>query len=475
VDLKNSASTAADKEQPGNLLFEHGNVQSAVKIAAGSDASRSGQAGSFLFLQGPNGWFFNHLATRLKRRGHAIHRVNFNGGDRVFWRLPGAVDFRGNAEQWPTFLGKLLTDCGITDIILFGDCRPLHRAAIALAHRLGKRVHVFEEGYLRPNWITLEADGVNGNSSMTKNPRWFFEAAAGVGGWSPGLPVTGHFARRAAEDVLYTLSTLFLMWRFPSYRTHKPWHPLAEYAAGARRFPLTPLTRRRNAALQQQVPNSGRQYYLFPLQLDADAQVRFHSPFGRMAPAIKTVIESFARAAPADALLVLTEHPLDTGLVPLERLSRDYADGAGVGERVIYLRGGTSEALLTGCRGMVTINSTMGVPALTVGVPVMAMGHAIYDMPELTFQGGLDDFWCNGTAPNAALFDAFRRVLVAQTQVNGGFYSDTGLRLAVEGAVTRLEAALTSYAVSPPAYDEIPANMSWAVKSGHEEIGRAHV
>jgi capsular polysaccharide export protein len=115
----------------------------------------------------------------------------------------------------------------------------------------------------------------------------------------------------------------------------------------------------------------------------------------------------------------------------------------------------------------------MGVPALTVGVPVMAMGHAIYDMPELTFQGGLDDFWCNGTAPNAALFDAFRRVLVAQTQVNGGFYSDTGLRLAVEGAVTRLEAALTSYAVSPPAYDEIPANMSWAVKSGHEEENHA--
>jgi capsular polysaccharide export protein len=42
---------------------------------------------SFLFLQGLASWFFDRLGRALIERGHAVHRVNFNGGDRLFWRL----------------------------------------------------------------------------------------------------------------------------------------------------------------------------------------------------------------------------------------------------------------------------------------------------------------------------------------------------------------------------------------------------
>jgi capsular polysaccharide export protein len=401
----------------------------------------------YLFLQGPIGPFFSRLAGRLKAQGYSVHRINFNGGDRVFWRHPGALDFRGSAEQWPAFFAEQLVLRRITDIVLFGDCRPLHRIATRLAHRQGVRVHVFEEGYLRPNWITLEGGGVNRNSSMPRQPEWFKEAAVSLAAWNPGVPVFSNFVRRAAEDVLYNLSNLLLAWRFPGYRTHKPWHPLVEYAAGARRFPLSRLTRRRNAVLLQQIMDGGRPYYLFPLQLDADSQIRFHSPFGRMAPAIEKVIDSFARRAPAEAQLVITEHPLDTGHVPLRRIALEYAAAAGVGGRVVYLQSGSPEQLLRRSLGVITVNSTVGILALTFGVPVVAMGHAIYDMPGLTFQGGLDDYWNGRKAPDAAVFDAFRRVLAARTQVNGGFYSDTGLALAVDGAVVRLDSAVRDYPV----------------------------
>ncbi len=406
-------------------------------LAPGLKASRR----NYLFLQGPIGSFFSRLAARLKSQGHGVHRINFNGGDRVFWKLPGAFDFRGTVEQWPGFLTELLALREITDVVLFGDCRPPHRVATRLARRHGIRVHVFEEGYLRPNWVTLESGGVNKNSSMPLDPEWFKSTACSVGQWDGGVPVLSSFVRRAAEDVVYNLSTVLSAWRYPAYRTHKPWHPLAEYAAGAKRFPLKPWTRRRKAALLQQIFDGGRPYYLFPLQLDADSQIRFHSPFGRMAPAIRKVIDSFALSAPADALLVITEHPLDTGLVELGRITRDYAAAAGVAERVVYLQGGSPDELVKGSVGVVTVNSTMGILALTFGVPVVAMGYAIYDMPGLTFQGGLDDFWSRGTAPDAAAFDAFRRVVAARTQVNGGFYSDMGLTLAVDGALARFELA----------------------------------
>jgi capsular polysaccharide export protein len=72
-------------------------------------------------------------------------------------------------------------------------------------------------------------------------------------------------------------------------------------------------------------------------------------------------------------------------------------------------------------------------------------------LPGLTFQGGLDEFWNGAPKPDAALFDAFRRVLVARSVVRGGFFSEEGLRAAVEGAVARLEAAPLSWQARPRA------------------------
>ena len=58
---------------------------------------------AFLFLQGMATRFFERLGHALAARGHAVHRVNFNGGDQAFWRLRGAVDFRGREHEWPEF------------------------------------------------------------------------------------------------------------------------------------------------------------------------------------------------------------------------------------------------------------------------------------------------------------------------------------------------------------------------------------
>src|SRR5260370_35504987 len=87
----------------------------------------------FLFLQGMATRFFERLGRTLADRGHAVHRVNFNGGDRAFWRLPGAVDFGGLAHRGPEVLERLVGGRGVRYIILFVDCRPLHPAATPFA------------------------------------------------------------------------------------------------------------------------------------------------------------------------------------------------------------------------------------------------------------------------------------------------------------------------------------------------------
>ena len=396
--------------------------------------------------------FFEHLAAELAARGHGVHRVNFNGGDRVFWRLPNSVDFCGREYEWPHFLDQLITERAVSDLILFGDCRPLHRAAIRLAAERRVLVHVVEEGYVRPNWITFEEGGVNGNSSLPRDPDWYRERARDLPPWQPPPPVPGQFRRRAFEDVLYNFASMAAVLHFPHYRTHRPYYQLIEYAGWLRRLVLMRRAERRAAAAIETL--TGDPIYFFPLQLDCDYQMRVHSPFRATHLAIDFVLRSFARHAPSTSTLAVKLHPLDSGLVDWVSIVGHIAAEQSVGERVTVLDGGDLSKLLAQCHAVVTVNSTVGSQALANGKPVIALGQAMYDLPGLTYQGDLDRFWTEAAPPDMDLFDALRRVLAAQCMVPGSFFNETGLRMAVEAAVERLEAAHAYPARRSPA-DEL--------------------
>jgi capsular polysaccharide export protein len=408
------------------------------------------RARTFLFLQGPVGAFFSRLAAALAGRGHGIRRIHFNGGDRACWHAGNAVDFRGSAGQWRPFLVQVLRDAAITDLVLFGDCRPLHREAIALARERHLTVHVFEEGYLRPSWITLEQGGVNRASPLPRDAQAYRDLSRLVPELAPSARFRSTFAQRAFADIAYNLASLLLAWRYPHYRTHKPWHPLKEYRHGAPRFIAGAWRRRRAAGEVEQILGGGAPYYVFPLQLDGDAQIRFHSRYGHMQPAIEEVIASFAAHAPAETALVITEHPLDWGVLALEPVVRAAAQERGIADRVRFLPGGSPDALLRSSQGIVTVNSTVGLHALALGISVKALAAPLYDLPGLCCQAPLDGFWREPTRPDAELVGCFRRVVAAHSQIHGGFHGREAIQLAAEEAAQRLcgSAVLRSQAMA---------------------------
>ena len=121
----------------------------------------------FLFLQGPHGPFFGQLGGMLHTAGAGIWRVGFNMGDAVFWPDRARyVAYRGRGDEWPGFVAALLDEKAVTDLVVYGDTRPVHAAAIRAARARGITVHVFEEGYLRPYWVTYERGGANGHSPI---------------------------------------------------------------------------------------------------------------------------------------------------------------------------------------------------------------------------------------------------------------------------------------------------------------------
>ncbi|GLK80180.1 capsule biosynthesis protein [Methylopila turkensis] len=393
---------------------------------------------TFLFLQGLASPFFRRLGRTLARKGYGVERINLNLGDRLFWTLPGAADYRGRFENWRSYLAKFMDERGVTDLVLFGDGRPYHRVAIATAQLRGVNVHVFEEGYIRPDWITMEAGGVNGFSSLPREPEAIRALARALPEQSRPAPIRGDMRTRTLWDVIYNSANTFFPYLYPSYRRYRPHHPYVEYAGWVARLLRSKAETKRAEAVQASVADGKTPYFLLPLQLDSDYQIRLHSPFSAMNEVVNLVARSFASHAPAEAKLIVKLHPLDNGLVNRRRTTSVTARKTDLGDRLIFIDGGHMPTLIEGSRGVVVVNSTVGTQALHHIKPVVALGQAIYDMPGLTHQGSLESFWTAPTPPDPELAADFRRVVIARTQLNGGFYSRESVEIAVANVVERL-------------------------------------
>jgi capsular polysaccharide export protein len=402
----------------------------------------SGTQRTFLFLQGLSTPFFVRLADQIAERGHRVERVNLSGGDKVFWPRLGAVNYRGRFADWRSFLGSFLHERGVSDVILFGDCRPYHRVAVDLARSRGIAVHVFEEGYFRPDWITLEHGGTNGHSLLPREPEAYLAEAALMGeGEIAARAVSGGISRRVRWEMLNQIATMLMAPLYPHYRRHRSHHPLTEMCGWLSRLAKRPFERRYAARLSGYLEAERPPYYLLPLQLETDYQIRRHSRFKSMAHVMEVTLESFARGAPKNSLLIVKLHPLDNGLANFRKQARRIAKRLKLGERVLVMDGGHLPTLLSHCRGVVVVNSTTGLSALHHGRPVTVLGSAIFDLPGLTFKGSFDRFWKWAKAPDPELFKAFRRVVITKAQVNGSFFTYEGLDLAVEGTLKRLDVA----------------------------------
>ena len=372
-----------------------------------------------LLLQGPVGPFFWRLARALESVGAEVSKVNFNAGDWLYfpWK---ARHFRQPESEWPRWLERVLETEKIDLILMFGDCRPLHVEARRIASRRRIEVGVFEEGYVRPNYVTLERHGVNGYSLLRQ--------ALDLAGTTPPpaaeRQVGSTFAPMAWQALGYGIAHCAGKIFFPHYRHHRPmglWEALRWVRSAWRKVYWH--RKEMDVARRLQRGDAGR-FFLVPLQVFNDAQVTVHGPVRSVPSFIRQVADSFAAHAPKDAQLVFKHHPMDRGHTDYSELIRRISESLGIAARVLYVHDVHLPTLLQRAEGVVVINSTVGLSALGHGAATLAIGSAIYDLPGLTFQGSLDDFWkaAPGTRPDKELVRRFREVLIARTQLNGSFY-----------------------------------------------------
>ena len=383
----------------------------------------------FLLLQGPHGPFFHALAQMLRAAGSTVWRVGFNAGDRAFWfHRASYIPFRAPLAAWPAWIASLIADKGVTDLVLYGDTRQIHAEAITAARAAGLTIHVFEEGYIRPYWVTYERGGANGHSRLMQTSVAEMRAALATSDMDAPEPPArwGEMRQHVFYGALYHWCVMF--WNAP-YRNFRPHRDLSvgqEFRLYLRRLLALPWRMVERRVAQWRIRHGGFPYHLALLQLEHDASFRQHSPFSSMTEFLDLVIRGFAKGAPAHHRLVIKAHPLEDGRVPLAREIRRIAAGQGVAGRVHFVSGGKLAQLLHAARSAVTVNSTAAQQVLWRGIPLKVFGEAVYAKPEFASSQPLHEFFAGATRPDRRAYQDYRRYLLETSQVPGGFYSTRG-------------------------------------------------
>lgn len=380
--------------------------------------------GPVLLLMGPLGLFFARLSRYLESQGVAVYKLSLPLHEFGF-RADQRLHFGGAPTTFPAVLREWIGRYGIRHVLMYGDYISLHRLALEeLQHHPLVSSGIFELGYCRPHWITLEPRGVNGRSGLPRDPLFYLSQSDGGGKGEqvpPATRVTRSQRLRLAKAATFIVHA-FQRYPLLAYR-HKlqprPWDLWAQYLGILRGllYPLSEALVRRRLCL-------GGDYMLVALQVASDSQIQESSPYPGMEPLIEELTDSFSAHAPASLRLVFKHHPRDRGYnhygALLARLRRRNGLAA---QRLLYLHDAPLQALLADrrCKGLITVSSSVGLEALAAGVPVKLLGDTFFAIPGLVDHSPLAQFWWQPQAPDPDLWRRFHAHLLARTQFRGSF------------------------------------------------------
>ncbi len=380
--------------------------------------------GPVLLLMGPIGSFFARLASHLERRGvpvwkvcFPLHEFGFPPHQRVPYRTP--------IQGFGPFLREVIETKGIRHVFMYGDFIDPHRTAIDLIADLNRgrppkqRIEpwVFELGYIRPNYVSLELERVNSRSNLNQ-PVCFYRALPPVEQIPPAAHPSGLRWRKWWKTPTFIQHSLtdYPIIQGPHKLQPRPSYLLAQLRGMARKH-LYQLSER---PLHRRLLD-GTPFFLVPLQVSSDSQVSLGSGYEGMEPFIEELIVSFARHGRPGDRLAFKHHPRDRGYTHYGHWIRCLARRHGLEDRVLYFHDGALGPILKRARGVITINSTVGLQALYHNRPTKVLGRTFYDLPGLTDQQPLEAFWTNPTGSDRPLFRRFYHHLIKTTQINGNF------------------------------------------------------
>ncbi|HGF9866357.1 TPA: capsule biosynthesis protein [Campylobacter coli] len=377
-----------------------------------------------LLLQGPVGTFFHRLAIKMKKNKTKVFKLNFNGGDFLFY--PSGKRCKCDEKDLENFYENFFKEKKIDAIVMYNDCRLIHAKAIKVANKgLGIGIWIFEEGYLRPYCITFEKDGVNANSSLPRDKNFYLSCNILTKESIKEIP--GGFKFMAFSAFLYWFFSFLLAPFFNNKLHHRTLYPF-EFLFWFRSLYRKYLYKFTEKKLNQKIYSLEKKYFLAILQVYNDTQIKHHYKKS-IEEFIEELILSFANHARAKSYLVFKHHPMDRGYRNYSKLINELSQKYHVEGRIFYVHDTYLPTLLKNALGCITINSTVGLSAILEGCPTKVCGNAFYDFEGLAYPKKLQFFWREAHAykPNPSLVINFKNYLLNTNQFNGNFYKNSFL------------------------------------------------
>ncbi|WP_386696497.1 capsule biosynthesis protein [Lonepinella sp. MS14436] len=387
---------------------------------------------NILLLQGPIGSFFYDLATYLHNKQKNVFKINLNAGDEYFFPENDSFHttaYRDTIENFQNFLSQYISYHQIDSLVCFGDNRSYHIMAKILAEQFKLNFWVFEEGYFRPHYVTLEKMGVNAYSLIPKNAQFFLEKISNLTAPPEVESSAKGFSTLAKIAICYYVNTWYYRKKYPDYQHHRS----LSIRFYARSWLWSGIKRAwyyiKDFRFKHFVENGKfGDFYIVPLQVYNDSQVKVHSDYFGVKEFLLDVLDSFLLFAPKHLTLIIKHHPMDRGFTDYTHIINTYIHRyPQLKRRLFYVHDVPMPVFLRHGKGMITLNSTCGVSALLHNMPVLTLGRANYDFAGLTYQGDLKSFWHNLQPPNPKVFEAFRLYHLNKTQINGSFYNQVYL------------------------------------------------
>lgn len=379
---------------------------------------------NIVLLQGPLGPFFQSVSHVLEAQGHTVFKVAFNGGDERWSGAATVVKYRGNAKGWRSYFADLCCENNIDAVVCYGDCRFYHKVAASVCREIDTPFWALEEGYLRPDFVTLELGGVNANSPLypVRNQLAQFTPDAF---FKPSFIAGKTFKKRAWYASFHHISRALLRGRYPHYVNHRPWTLIKESSSWLRGGWIKLTHKRRDRRLLQQLQQYKGRLFLLPLQVSEDFQIRDHSKFNDINHVIDDVIRSFAEHALKEDHLLIKHHPMDRGYLDYQQCIDTLIEKYHLQGRVFYGYELPLPKVYPLLKGVVTVNSTVGLSALLHDIPVKCLGKALYDIPRLTTMAPLSNFWRQPVPVCSTTFNLVHEAILHQSQINGNYYTQT--------------------------------------------------
>jgi capsular polysaccharide export protein len=393
----------------------------------------------FLFVGAPFGPFFGRLAREIEGAGGQVFRTVCEGGEYLETPSQCRVPYRRQDGDWKRFIRNVMRRNKVEAVITFNDTLPRNRGALEVAEEMGLHSFVLENGYLRPHWVTLERDGVNGFSRLPRDPEVYLDPRLAT----PQPVRDRSFPAGLRPHVIHTITHFLAAIAFKpvlGFDANYYGDSVYRQAVGYMKEYAWRMTHDESGVLARvlEQADAGRKVFLALLQKPGDAQLVVHSRHGGNAAFVEELIGSFAADAPEDAILVVKQHPLDYGVERTPARVAALIERHKLADRVFFLRKTSIDRIMARAHAVVTINSTAGLAAIIEEKPVLCVGRAFYNIPGLTCPGPLSRFWTDAKRPSPELVRGFVAFLTSTSQFNGGFHTPEGREILVPQLAARL-------------------------------------